>query len=930
MASVHSPLKRLFNAAWPVLSAVFITACDVTDSGSGGFEASDPLVEDYPIAYVERTLPVDEDGEPAPRDVLDPAAFYPGARLVLKTRASASAMERVITDDVFPRSEDGSPALYDVKDLATSPDGSKLLFAMRAPEIPNADEDEQPKWNIWEYDLENNVLRELISNQIYGNGEVYSPDLFAEEGHDVAPQYLPDGRIIFSSNRQERGRAILLDENKPQYHGLDDKRQEESFSLHVMDADGSRREQITFNASQDLQPTVMDDGEILFLRRDGIANHDRLSLYRVKPDGTDLQLYYGYHSQDTGSNDSEGVFARPLELEDARIMVNLIPRETMRLGGDVVAINGADFIDVEQPTRANAGAAGPGQESLVANRVDSEGENPSRGGYYSSAYPLYDGTERLLVSWSQCRLIDPETGAFAPCTDALINAGAEQAPPAYGLWIYDVRYGTQLPVKLPQDDLMYTDAVVLAPRPVPAAWIPQNDQPALVDEEVGVLHIRSIYDRDGLDAAPGGLAAISDPARIPTDNRERRFLRIVKNVAIPDDDVRDFDNSAFGVSAAQGMRDILGYVPLEPDGSAKFKIPADMPFMVDVVDARGKRVEQRHQNWLHLRPGEVRECTGCHTPDSRQPHGRRDAEATTANPGAVGGMPFPNTLLRDQFGTPQPNPEFGESMAEYYARLYGPRTPSMDIVFTDEWTNPANATPGADIQLRYVDIETTIGANPRDANCAPLDTAPPAWTPPTACTTPGSWENRCRVTIHYIEHIHPLWEADRRTCDEMGNVTEDHTCTSCHSRGPADAVQVPAGQLELTGEISQDRNDFLTSYAELMFQDNAQEVVENSLTDILVEQPTGEFQTDEDGNFILDENGEPIPLTAPTPIPVQQAMSPAGARASNRFFQRFEQTNAAYTVQHVGFLSPAELKLIAEWLDIGGQYYNDPFVAPAD
>jgi len=29
-------------------------------------------------------------------------------------------------------------------------------------------------------------------------------------------------------------------------------------------------------------------------------------------------------------------------------------------------------------------------------------------------------------------------------------------------------------------------------------------------------------------------------------------------------------------------------------------------------------------------------------------------------------------------------------------------------------------------------------------------------------------------------------------------------------------------------------------------------------------------------------------------------------------------------------LTPAELRLISEWIDIGAQYYNDPFVAPAN
>jgi hypothetical protein len=31
------------------------------------------------------------------------------------------------------------------------------------------------------------------------------------------------------------------------------------------------------------------------------------------------------------------------------------------------------------------------------------------------------------------------------------------------------------------------------------------------------------------------------------------------------------------------------------------------------------------------------------------------------------------------------------------------------------------------------------------------------------------------------------------------------------------------------------------------------------------------------------------------------------------------------TVNHAGMLSPAELRLISEWLDIGAQYYNNPF-----
>jgi hypothetical protein len=49
-------------------------------------------------------------------------------------------------------------------------------------------------------------------------------------------------------------------------------------------------------------------------------------------------------------------------------------------------------------------------------------------------------------------------------------------------------------------------------------------------------------------------------------------------------------------------------------------------------------------------------------------------------------------------------------------------------------------------------------------------------------------------------------------------------------------------------------------------------------------------------------------------------MSVAGANASGAFFSRFDAGGT-----HAGYLTPAELRLIAEWLDLGAQYFNNPF-----
>jgi hypothetical protein len=57
-------------------------------------------------------------------------------------------------------------------------------------------------------------------------------------------------------------------------------------------------------------------------------------------------------------------------------------------------------------------------------------------------------------------------------------------------------------------------------------------------------------------------------------------------------------------------------------------------------------------------------------------------------------------------------------------------------------------------------------------------------------------------------------------------------------------------------------------------------------------------------------------------------MTAGDAAASTAFLRMFDGTFTDPVLDHTGFLTTGELRLISEWLDIGGQYYNDPFVAP--
>lgn len=896
------------------LSAL-LSACG--GGSGGGSQDPDPVVVDIPIAYVKRAIPRDLDDdnndgditEIVSDDILEPFAFNPDAALFIRDRASSSANEMNITDRAYDLDplfsvgdlndddivDETERLPYDVKDVEASSNGEKLIFSMRAPDDPDLDDDEQPKWDVWEYEITTDILRRIISDTTT-----------AQEAHDVAPHYLPDGRIVFSSDRQQRSKAILLDDGKTRYPAMHEDRQngEYAFVLHVMDDEGADIQQITYNQSHDLQPTVLADGRILFLRWDNY-NNNSLSLYTVLPDGSDLQFYYGFHSQDTGTDGVTAAFSQPREMPDGRILVTLRVRDSDRLGGDIAFIDGNNFTEIDQPTFANAGSTEPGQVSASLLDVFIDG-TPSPHGHFNTAYPFFDGTDRALVSWSQCRLIDPDDPdpenptTFLPCTDEnLLDPDAEEAEPLYSIWIYNPADGTQLPIVAPEDETLFGDLVVMAPRTPPIFILDPEpgidfDQ-SLADDAVGIVNIRSVYDIDGVDTTPSGIDVIRDPASADYTSREARFIRLIKAVSEPDDDTLDFDNDAFGVAGGQRMKEILGYVPIEPDGSAMFKAPADVAFAISIVDENLQRVSPRHQMWLQVSVGETLQCTGCHTGNSEAPHGRRDAEAPSINLGApTTGIPFPNT-------DPAMFAEMGETMAETYSRTNEPRTPNFNIVYTDEWTDRTNAglTPDADITTLFTDPANMVG----------LSTSPPI-----SAGCQNNWNSTCREIINYETHIQSLWDYPGRTNDAAAAAV----CSDCHSKAGmvAAAVTPLLTQLELTGDaiggLNRNPNQqmlWVMSYLDIFVDDFELELdAMGALQRRVVNTDTGE----------VDDDGVPIFQDLPVNV----------TAVRGNFLNVFAPggTHDGGTTR----LSAAELKLITEWLNIGAQYYNNPFDAPLD
>lgn len=953
------------------LSLGLLVACGGGGGGSssGGDNAQkpDPVTVDLPIAYIKRIIPVDEDGNPVYPNILDPEAFNPGAELFIKDRAAASAIEVNITTETFPAdTETPNISNYDVKDLTTSYDGKKLLFSMRAPEIEDADEDEQPTWNIWEYDLNTKVLHRVIQS-----------DLFAEEGDDVTPVYLADGSILFASNRQERTGEIMQDEGKPPYQYVtEDDDELTAFVLHRMKSDGSEIQQISFNLSHDFQPLLLQNGRILFSRwvgSQGMEDREKIVLYTSKPDGTDVQYFFGDASLNVEPEDDETAMARlfrPQELPDGRIAAIYMPNETS-IGGDMV------FID---PRDTTEGA--PVSISPLPIIVDPE--LISLHGQFASLSPLYDGTNRLLVSWSSCRLIETATERLRPCTTGLLVDGVpaeghEAAPPLFGIWIYDLTANTQLPVVLPQEGYILTEAVALENLTTAPTFIPSELDSTLGD--VGVLHIRSVYDLDGnfnrLGAMPNTIT-YPELIALPPDQRPARFLRLLKPIPLPDQDTLDDQADEIygninGIGNIEDSREIIGYAPIEADGSVQTKVPSDIAFTFEVLNKDGRRIQARHPVWITLRAGETRECHGCHLATNTDVvHGREGEEPPALNTGS--GVNFPNSqryippLGTSDLGFPA-FPEMGETMAEFAARttfcsrdtasgeitcgaMSGPGqernivTPSVNVIYKDVWA-AIDTLPTPSFDLSY---------NSMIPGAAPEDIPAPVR---EGCRT--EWQPGCRIIINYEYHIQPLWEQDRGLYAIDG--FSGNTCLACHTDSRLDLAgnvlgQVPAGQLNLGR--AKDNNMRMLSYTQLLginrnrlvlvggtpvalypFCEHVDDNVEipacptPTATNVNGDLICSEFDpcpfeenevADVNGVLqlilVLDQTtGLPIPRNIPETETLPGLVSRGGANTSTAFFNHFSVAGGT----HYNLLNEHERKLVSEWLDLNANYYNNPF-----
>jgi hypothetical protein len=874
------------------LSSVSALACatalslQLAGCGSGSDTAPSSTVTvqgDVPIAYVMRVNTIG-------MNPTNGAPTAPGGDLMIREKSSPSAPEHNITASITQGKGDAS-------DPEVSYDGKKIIFSLRCPTSNTSTVDGQPactgRWNIWEYDMTTGGF----------TGGTFRRLTSSTNDDDVDPAYLPAGKgFVFASNRQTKShinQALGHD-----YYALDEYERERVFNLHTMDDKGGNVTQISFNQSHDRNPVVRPNGDIMFSRWDHVGGRNHFKVFRAKPDGTDLFVLYGAHSDGNS-------FLHPRDMDPTGkyagfLASDLMPLSRTHEGGGLVFIDAANYSEQNTPASPTVAAQG-GQHQATAQELNIGG-GLSTFGRITTPFPLWDGTNRVLVGYTPCEVT--KNGVVTLCanltadelarvsddnrlaTDAAADPIQTNVPPSYAIAMFDSDKQTLAVVAAPPTGFMYTDPVPIQSRTEPSAVDPTNVDPTLAAANLGLLEVRSVYDTDGLgrmgdpmltaaDLPAGCTAAIakttpSDPLdtraqvadlakmKDPANDAYRcapaRFIRAVRAIAPPQG--MTGMRSAIGETEFE-MQQILGYAPIEPDGSFKLQVPADTPIALAVVDEKG-RAFQTHTNWIQVRPGERRTCDGCHSP-------RRGGALNSGN--VVNTMP---AGLKQAMSAAH---QSGETMAATRARL-DPTVLSLvaDMIYTDQWAD----TTQSGVQARSaITIKYTNNADSRDD----LQTLAPA-----------------NGIINYPEHVAPIWARDRGA----------NTCTNCHA---------DPSKLDLSATTA--GSGRMASYDRLMIGD----------PDIDAATGLPKFRIEE---------GVPMIVRLPALVDTMASEGDAGGLARKSrlteilFGEDLMASADARTVHpnppgtapnHATLLNAAEKRVITEWMDTGGKYYNDPFNA---
>ena len=201
------------------------------------------------------------------------------------------------------------------------------------------------------------------------------------------------------------------------------------------------------------------------------------------------------------------------------------------------------------------------------------------------------------------RLVDgvwPQFIKPTPLSDKYFLVAAKLSKESlWGIYLVDIYDNVTCLMEMEGEG--FISPTLVTKRPTPPA-IP--DRVKLNDKEATIF-IQDIYEGEGLRGIPRGTVK-----SLRLHAYEYAYVNTKS------------DHNWHGIQSGWDIKRLLGTVPVEEDGSAIFKVPANTPISIQPIDKDGVAV-QWMRSWLTGQPGEVVSCIGCHEDQNQIPIPKR-------------------------------------------------------------------------------------------------------------------------------------------------------------------------------------------------------------------------------------------------------------------------------------------------------------------
>jgi len=481
---------------------------------------------------------------------------------------------RTILQDKLP------PGSYRSPDL--SYDGKRVVFAFCDHTEPNA---RLRRFFLYEAAIDGSWVRQLTGTE-RDKLDTWN-DRATALVEDSDPCYLPDGGFAFISSRcQSFGRC----------HGG---RYNPAWTLHRCDRDGNHIQQLSWGNENEAEPSVLNDGRIVFMRWEYTNRHEMYfhKLWWCRPDGTSVKHFFG--------NDMivPHQFVEATAIPDSHKVVCTAQGHHSYNTGTTVVLD------------TNIGENG---EKAITHITPETPYSETRGWpspHYSHPYPV---TENIFLVSRANHPVHPQ--------------GRKPPPANRGIYVIDALGGRE---KIYEDpEVASFSPIPIEPRKRPPVLSPTVDPYA---EPAGTVFLQNAYltrvenDPEGI-VKPGMIKAL----RVNALGVQPRAGRRSCTMTVPND----------------LPKKVLGTVPTDEDGSAAFRAPANTALQVQTLDENGMAILTL-KSQFYLQPGERVSCVGCHEPMGASADVRIVAKMSRrepmeleppAGPQYEGGMSFARTV----------------------------------------------------------------------------------------------------------------------------------------------------------------------------------------------------------------------------------------------------------------------------------------------